>query len=278
MYLFGKPTMAPIEYINLGSQAPPSDGPIVIVQRPHTAKIAAILERWSELGASFYVLHLSDEAPQAELRDPIDFYDLSGCKGVLRFYQREDLKSIKNPNVKVIPLGYHWTLQGGSQDCLIKTPRLPFRETAWTFLGTGWAGRQELLAPLGVVEPHRAKFFGSWNDSAAFGQEEYIAAMLDSIFVPCPDGVNPETFRFYEALECGCVPLVVRTAENGLWLDWVAEHIPVLQMSSWVEAAGIAQVLLADKRKLEAYRNNILQAWIAWREELKKEVGAWLRG
>jgi hypothetical protein len=90
--------------------------------------------------------------------------------------------------------------------------------------------------------------------------------------------VNPETFRFYEALECGCVPLVVRTLENGPWLDWVAEHIPVMQMSSWGEATALIQILIADKRKLEAYRNNVLQAWITWRGELKKEVGAWLKG
>jgi GR25 family glycosyltransferase involved in LPS biosynthesis len=276
MYLFGNPTMAPVEFVDPGKPAPPNDEPIVIVQRPFTSDIIPMLERWSELGATFYVLHLSDELTQVEARDPIQFYDLSGCKGVLRFYQRDDLGDRKN--VKVIPLGYHWTLQGGSQDCMIKTPRLPFRETAWTFLGTNWIERQEMLAPLGAVEPHRAKFFGAWNDPAAFGREEYIAAMLDSVFVPCPDGVNAETFRFYEALECGCVPLVVRTAQNGLWLEWVSKHIPILQLGSWVEAAAFMQVLLADKPKLEAYRENLLRAWMVWREQLKKEISAWLKG
>ena len=39
---------------------------------------------------------------------------------------------------------------------------------------------------------------------------EYLSIMADTIFVPCPAGNNPETFRHYEALELGSIPLIVR--------------------------------------------------------------------
>ena len=40
--------------------------------------------------------------------------------------------------------------------------------------------------------------------------EEYIVKLVDTGFVLCPEGNNPETFRHYEALEVGAVPLFVR--------------------------------------------------------------------
>ena len=40
--------------------------------------------------------------------------------------------------------------------------------------------------------------------------EEYITRLVDTGFVLCPEGNNPETFRHYEALEVGAVPLFVR--------------------------------------------------------------------
>jgi len=39
--------------------------------------------------------------------------------------------------------------------------------------------------------------------------------MGETTFCPCPGGNNFETFRFYEALEAGCVPVLVR-GEPGL--------------------------------------------------------------
>ena len=39
--------------------------------------------------------------------------------------------------------------------------------------------------------------------------QEYMNIMNDTIFVPCPAGNNPETFRHYEALEIGCIPIIL---------------------------------------------------------------------
>lgn len=42
--------------------------------------------------------------------------------------------------------------------------------------------------------------------------DEYVRKMMDVAFAICPLGNNPETFRVYEALEVGAIPLMVRTA------------------------------------------------------------------
>ena len=278
--LFGNPPLLEIERVQ-PTAPPPTDSPIVIAQRPHTEAVAAMLERWDSFGAKFHVLHLSDEynfdaESNKSLQDPIEFYELAGCQSVLRFYLRPDIPAAVASKVTTIPLGYHWTLREGSQDCLAKTPHLPFRETAWSFFGTGWCGRKELLAPLDAVAPNKARFFDNWNDAAALKEEEYIGTLLDSVFIACPDGMNPETYRFYEALECGCIPLLVRTERNAAWIDWVTEHVPIAVQGSWAANAQMVAHLMGAKPMLEAYRDKVLRGWMAWRAELKREVGTWL--
>jgi len=160
---------------------------------------------------------------------------------------------------------------------LTLTPRLPFRSLTWSFFGTDWNGRGKQLKPLyDISGTYDCKLFDGWNDANALPKDKYIATLLDSVFVPCPDGVNPETFRFYEALECGCVPIVVRTPTNAAWVDWICETIPLLPLSSWEEAAKLINHLMRDKPLLETYRTKVLTAWISWRQNLQAEVKDWI--
>jgi hypothetical protein len=89
--------------------------------------------------------------------------------------------------------------------------------------------------------------------------------------------MNPETFRFYEALECGCIPLVVRTEANGTWVDWVCENLQILPLPSWEAAAKLVEHLMREKQMLEAYRTKVLSAWMEWRIRLRDDVGKWIK-
>jgi hypothetical protein len=161
---------------------------------------------------------------------------------------------------------------------LTLTPRLPFRSLAWSFFGTDWNGRGEQLKPLyDISGAYECQLFNGWNDPGALPKDKYIATLLDSVFIPCPDGVNPETFRFYEALECGCIPLLVRTDANAAWVDWVCENLQILPLSSWADAAQLIQHLMKEKPMLEAYRTKVLQGWISWRVKIQEEVMEWLK-
>jgi hypothetical protein len=228
-----------------------------------------MLEKWESFGVKFHILHLSDEYGQ----DDISFYNLSGCQKVLRFYKRENLPE----KVTTIPLGFHWTLNEGSKNVLVHTPKLPFRTLTWSFFGTDWRDRKKLLQPLfDISGEYKAQFFKDWNDPAALDESAYISTLLDTIFVPCPDGMNPETFRFYEALECGCIPIVVRTEANSEWVDWVAENLQMFPLHSWSEASKFMEGLMSNKTMLESYRTRVLIAWIQWRATIKDDVRKFL--
>jgi hypothetical protein len=120
------------------------------------------------------------------------------------------------------------------------------------------------------------KVFPNWNDPSGLSREEYIYEMTNSVFVPCPDGVNPETFRFYEALEAGCIPLIVKTEKNAIWFKWVSNYIPLIANDTWDDALRIMYTLLSNPRRLEVYRDEILKGWWKWTQDLKRESREWL--
>jgi GR25 family glycosyltransferase involved in LPS biosynthesis len=259
---------------------PPNDCPIVLLQRPHVQAITRVLRAWSDAGARFRILHLSDEFVEPERRDPLVAYTLKGCVGVLRNYLREDLPPGTEEKVRIIPLGYRWAPRiADDMKVLEHTPNLPFRDHHWSFFGTDWNGRGELLKPLLTAKLHgKCRLLAGWNDASGLTREEYLGGMLDSVFVPCPDGNNPETFRFYEALQAGCIPLVVKTKRNEAWFTWVSKHLPLITNGSWEETIRIMVSLLVKPETLEIYRGQILKAWAEWKGELQAQAQQWLLG
>jgi hypothetical protein len=96
---------------------------------------------------------------------------------------------------------------------------------------------------------------------------------LDTYFVPCLPGNNSETFRVYEALECGCIPLYVKQTDKDLHADYLMNEIGIMPSSSWEEAAKLMGHLLSNLPLLENYRTMILNRWI----NLKTKLGASIR-
>jgi len=254
-----------IEHVEL-DDSPPIDTPIVFFQKNHIPQYNELLRKWNDSGCDFYILHLSDEY----LSDDLSVYSLPMCKGVLRMYERPGMPS--SEKVKVVPLGYHFTIDGGSENPAEKTPRLPFRSNRWSFMGTAWRSRRELLEPFNRIQPNRTIYADSWESSQKIKRKEYLAVLLDSYFVPCPVGNNAETFRIYEALECGCVPLYVKNGDNDPLATRLMEEIGILPSSNWSEAASLVEHLLQNIQMLENYRTVVLNRWLAYKKRVAETV------
>lgn len=246
----------------------PTTPPIVFLQRPHVEDARKTLMKWSAQGGKFYILHLSDEYGT----DPIDFYQLPACLGVIRNYIRPDLPQ----NVLVLPLGFHWSIP--RCEPFIHTPRPPFREFVWSFVGTDWQGRKDNLAVLkGIPGDNKCVFMDGWNSPAMLGREESLAILLNSWHVPCPRGQNPETFRIYEALEAGAVPVLVKEEGTEAFLQWFVGQLPLLVADNWNHAAQLIHTLKEKPEVYEQYRNQLLAGWEAMKkrceEGAKKMLG-----
>ena len=272
--LFGDIKITTIDCVDLSS-AIPTDCPIFVLQRPHIVEATKLLFEWNKAGAKFKILHLSDELPGPQ-KDPLLVYQFPNCISILRTYIRDDFPPGTESKVRVIPLGYRWSHLNSSQNPLLRTPNTPFRENHWCFFGTDWNNRSEILKPLLDAKLLKScKFFKNWNDPSGLSREEYIYEMTNSIFVPCPDGINPETFRFYEALENGCIPLIVKTEKNADWFKWVSDYIPLIANDNWEDTLRIMMTLLSNPKRLEIYREQILNGWWNWVQDLKKQTQEW---
>jgi len=261
--LFGRPKIVELQKVKL-NEKPPVEKPILLVQKGHFENYHKLFSFYEANNIQYYILHLSDE----HANDDISFYDNSNCLGVIRNYIRSNL----NSKVKVIPLGYHFTVREGIDNPFERTPQLPFRSNLWCFFGTNWNNRQSIIDLLKPIGKNTYKLYDSWNDPANLGREEYCATLLDSVFVPCMGGQNPETFRLYEALECGCIPILINDDTNANYFHYISEHLPFLNVNSWAQVPGLMTQLFNDKQSLETYRFMLLNNYKQLKENLKKDL------
>jgi hypothetical protein len=196
---------------------------------------------------------------------------------VLRNYPRKDIPAEVAEKVFCFPLGYARHAESRIDVPWVETPSIPFREQIWSFYGTGWMNREEEMKPLRTLTPYSCKFYKDWLGPDQLKPVEYVAQLLNSIFVPCPAGQNPETFRFYEALEHGAIPLCISAKGDAPFVDMVKDHIPWLGFASWADAGRVAGQLLRQKEMLENHRAILLSMWASYKTWLRTEITSRLR-
>lgn len=221
---------------------------------PHSAftkDITMLAQIRSQSGFSLpLLLHLNDEQPwNHEVKldiansvvDSLLVQRYSEFKLVLRNYYYHKLV---NQSV-YLPLGpsYFGWLVGGSAYSRLKVAT---ERSVWCV----FSGRYDYDDP----SPHHVErrlmwelaqagefpctvFFGSDSSLHSLGYYDYVKALSDTVFAPCPGGNNIETFRHYEALELGAIPLFVKpSAEYDFTSDWLDYPGPVFQ--SWRDMKG----------------------------------------
>lgn len=233
---------------------PLKNTPIFILCKPHLEQYLTVFQRYEAEGIPFYAVHLSDE----HCNDPIHWYAYSSCKGVIRFYNRSDC--VGNPKVLTIPLGPNrWpTVHPVPVD----------RSVPWSFYGTKWMNREAALLPWTQIEGGKSTFYEKWADASQLTAEEYSAVCQDTHFMPCPRGQNPETFRLYEALEYGAIPILLSEFANSEFIKMVTTHVPVPVFDTWPTAVAFAQSLLQNPITLAEYHTMMLSKWSSWKTKL----------
>lgn len=237
-----------------------TEAPICIVQRPYLQAWQILFEMWEKNKQPFYVIHLSDEY----LQDPIDWYMLKMCKGVIRNYVRPDTPLGKH--ILTVPLGYALARGSSNSSNNSNSSRL----LLWSFEGTAWANREAKLQSLIALQaPHTLALRPKW-DAVNYPAAEYCQLLDSTKLVPCPAGNNVETFRFWEALEHGAIPLYSREKGDEYFWGWIEKHLPLQAIPSWELAGEAAQIITANPAVYEAYRRDLASAWISWKVTLCK--------
>ena len=75
------------------------------------------------------------------------------------------------------------------------------------------------------------------------GKTQYKQILRDSVFVPCCMGnVNLDSYRVYEALECGAVPILEKRISLDYFRQLLGDH-PMPSFMSWRQAASFLNAI-----------------------------------
>ena len=236
----------------------------IIVQRPHLETLITYFNFLKSQNINFKVLHLSDEFS----KDDIGFYTYKNCKAVIRNYVRNDIRNdirdVKLPHIMTIPLGFHHKAD--------KNPIFEDRAIVWSFHGTNWFNRKELLEPLCILTPYHCHFTDTWNDPKQTSENAYLGRLSNSKFCPILRGNNIETFRLYEALEAGTIPIYVRNKDDNEFWSLISNKLELNEIDSWEKANDFIKYLSSDSSLAETYRLKLVRNWNSWKDEIKSFI------
>ena len=146
------------------------------------------------------------------------------------------------------------------------------RTYVWAFVGEIKASRYEMVAALEGLEPNLLMPTTSRRAAPKLGKAEFDGILAKAVFAPCPMGnVVLETWRLYESLEAGCIPIV----KSRLTLDYFRELFgchPLPTFRRWSDARRYAQAALADPAGLSRVQAEIQEWWIAQKAKLRSDV------
>ena len=105
----------------------------------------------------------------------------------------------------------------------------------------------------------------------ALNQREYLTMLAQTKIAPCPSGVeSPDSFRLYEALEAGCLPVVdafsTQFKTAGFWQYLFNETPPFPIIDYWDKFPILLPQLLKE------YPANVNRV-SAWWQLKKREIG-----
>jgi len=227
---------------------------IIVVDHMISAKESFYFDLSNKV-KKIYLIHLGDEGG-AEKKDLV--YSL--CEHIWRTFSLPLFKDFKN--VTSIPIGY-------KSDPLREKINILKKNYTWSFLGTTHgSSRYDLLDKHKRIIPNFINLTEDFSGKKSMNTDDYYKILNNSIFAPIPHGYfHPETYRLYEALEAGCIPII----ENPFkFFDDFLPNNPIPSVNSWEDSSIIIKKYLENKTELEDLEKKIQGWWIQHKENLKE--------
>jgi len=213
-------------------------------------------------GRNAWLLQLSDETYEGG-------YDVyHNFRGVFRNYW----SSIFNPRRVIhLPLGY---TNGFTHEA--NESGIDRRLYLWSFLGhAGKSSRPEMMEALLPLRPNFVHTTEQGRHQPV-GKREYQRILRDSIFVPCSMGnINLESFRVYEALECGAIPILEKRPGLDYFARLLGSH-PLPTFGNWRQAARFIASIRDDRNAIGNLQKQCLAWWTGYKQSLRERVESFL--
>lgn len=217
-------------------------------------------------GKNAFLVNLSDESYEGGYSAYRHF------RGVFRTYWSS---AFHPAYVMTLPLGYP-----DSDVPAKRNQPASLRPYLWSFLGeANKASRPDMLRALKSVEP-QFTFVTDANTALSptgrMTRAQCDDVLSDSVFVPCPMGnVALESWRAYEALQSGAIPIVERRLTLDYYKGLLGNH-PLPTVRSWDEAAKLIERLRHDPVALDAMQQQCMEWWTGYPPLLTQRIGQFL--
>jgi hypothetical protein len=96
-----------------------------------------------------------------------------------------------------------------------------------------------------------------WDGAAAMSS--YTEALADTRIVLCPRGSWLETYRYFEALRLGCIPVHEALPRRDYY-----DGAPGIRIRDWSRLRGVVNALLADPDRMREQHEAALQWYETW--------------
>ena len=244
----------------------PVNKPTVVVAN-HAINYREYLDTLRQNNKKYAVVLLSDE----NVCEKMEYVHDPNCVFVARNYFNP--LYLKHPKVFTFGLGYKNNFRTKE-----KSPLYSERRYIWSFAGSFHDDfRKDAVETFKKLNPHKIHSVSGFNAKDGLETHKYVSMLEQSKFALCPRGqVNNDCFRIYEALEAGCIPVVLASAEHlqvkpSYWhaVFYGDSTMPFVVADSWAEALEKVQDIEKNKKGDEVQRN-CQEFWARWKSNWKK--------
>ena len=143
-------------------------------------------------------------------------------------------------------------------------------------MGTLWpSGSRKLAVSLFLRALPLGFYYGGRSFGSGLPLASYKSILHDSIFALAPEGDRHlDTFRLWESLSCGCIPLL--QDYNNLAKFLLPYESPVPVFDSWHNALRFAQDMLVRPSELDSLQNLVNNWWAQYKLKISNDVLSYL--
>jgi hypothetical protein len=146
------------------------------------------------------------------------------------------------------------------------------KKYTWCFAGQihEQGDREKMIESLKKCNgEHNLHIAEGWQSSDSLSTQEYKNILEQSIFAPCPRGnTSVDTFRLYEALEVGAIPIVEK---SDYWSNLLGEH-PLIETASWNNISKDINLLLGNSEWIVEHSKKVQSWWNEYKKQLKQKI------
>lgn len=212
--------------------------------------------------------------------------DLAKLEWVVLLYTSDEMgvfpvERVVHDNMKVwvmyaggLPVGYPPHIRIVGDGSIVHGDE---RGKDWFFSGQVNCERREecvkVLEGMLVKNKRRSEVRVSGGFGQGLGHHGYYQRLANSKVVPCPGGRHSsDTFRLYEALECGCVPVV---DDVKYFEKMFGESVPFTGVTDYVRLEGCISEALRGWRSKS---NGVYAWWQKYKRKLVYQIHEDIRG